>query len=159
MTANANGRFWPWFVAVLLVATVAAQGIMFYAATHDPTFAVEPDYYAKGVGFDSTMALERESASLGWRATAAFAATPEGTTVRVRLTDSTGAALRGARVTANLVSNLDAAHPVAVTLVGDGTGTYAATTGALHRGLWDVQVDARRAHDRFAPVVRAEYAP
>jgi hypothetical protein len=84
MTEPRSGRFWPWFVTALLVATAAGQGIMFYAATHDPTFAVEPDYYAKGVGFDTTMALERETAALGWHASAAFAHVPRGTRVRVR---------------------------------------------------------------------------
>jgi len=159
MTTEKKGRFWPWFVAALLAATAATQGIMFYAATHDPTFAIEPDYYAKGVGFDSTMAVERETAALGWHVSAAFADAPRGTMLRVRLTDATGAPVRDAHVNAELVSNLDASHPTAVALAGDGTGAYVATTDRLHRGLWDVRLDARRTGDRFAPVVRAEYTP
>jgi nitrogen fixation protein FixH len=159
MTMRLGGRFWAWFVAALLVATAAAQGIMLYAATHDPTFAVEPDYYARGVAFDSTMALERRNASLGWRATADFAAVAGGTRLRVRLSDPTGTPVRGANVRAVLVSNLDASHPVSVSLAADDSGGYVATTEVLHRGLWDVQLDARRDTDRFTPVVRAEYTP
>ena len=159
MTGQPSGRFWPWFVAILLAATAGAQGLMLYDATHDPTFAVEPDYYEKGVGWDSTMARERETASLGWRASAAIARTAGGSVVRVHLIDSTGAPVRGAHVTGDLVSNLDASHPVAVTLTGDDAGTYVATVGPLHRGLWDIRLDATRAGRRFAPVLRTEYVP
>ena len=49
------GWWWPWFVVALLVATAGGQGIMLYAATHDPTFAIEPDYYQKAVAFDTTI--------------------------------------------------------------------------------------------------------
>ena len=65
-----SGRFWPWFVAALLAATAVGQGIMLYAATHDPTFAVVPDYYERAVAWDSTLAIEEASDALGWHATA-----------------------------------------------------------------------------------------
>ena len=64
------GWWWPWFVVALLVATAGGQGIMLYAATHDPTFAIEPDYYQKAVAFDTTIQQERGNLALGWTATA-----------------------------------------------------------------------------------------
>ena len=72
------GWWWPWFVVALLVATAGGQGIMLYAATHDPTFAIEPDYYQKAVAFDTTIQQERGNLALGWTATARAAATQYG---------------------------------------------------------------------------------
>ena len=48
-----KGWYWPWFIGVLLVATAGGQGVMLYAATHDSTFALEPDYYKRAVAFDT----------------------------------------------------------------------------------------------------------
>jgi nitrogen fixation protein FixH len=156
---NKSGRLWPWFVASLLVATAAAQGIMLYAATHDPTFAVVPDYYNKAVAWDSTLAVEEASAALGWRAALDLEAAGPATAVRVVVTDSAGVPVAGAAVHAELVSNLDAAHPVALALADEGDGRYATTTSALRPGIWDVRLDVRARGSRFTPVVRTEYRP
>lgn len=153
------GRLWPWFVASLLVATAAAQGIMLYAATHDPTFAVVPDYYDKAVAWDSTHAIQEASAALGWRAVVDFDDAGALTAVRVAVSDSSGTPVGDAVVRAELVSNLDASHPVALQLANDGGGRYAITTPALRRGLWDAHLDVRARGSHFTPVVRIEYRP
>lgn len=159
MTTTRSGRLWPWFIGALLAATVVAQAIMLYAATHDATFAVVPDYYARGLAFDSTIAQERRNLMLGWRASAAFAPAAAGTTVSVRLADQAGAPVAGATVRAELISNLDASHPLEIALTADGEGSYVATTQFLRRGLWDVRLDALKGGERFTPVMRVEYAP
>jgi len=154
-----SGRLWPWFVASLLVATAAAQGIMLYAATHDPTFAVVPDYYDRAVAWDSTRAVEEASMALGWRPTLTLDAAGPSTALRVAIADSTGAPVTGAAVRAELVSNLDAAHPLTLALDDDGGGRYAIKAPALRRGIWDVRLDVRARGRRFTTVIRTEYRP
>ncbi len=161
--AASNGRFWPWFVVALLVATAAGQAIMLYAATSDPTFAVEPDYYRKAVAWDSAMARERASAATGWSATAEFDALPDGrATLRVRLVDSTGSAVPHADVLAIraiLIHNLDGARHTAVALEHDPRAGYTAVIDRARRGLWEIRLDVRGRSGRFTPVLRAEHSP
>lgn len=158
--ADRKGLFWPWFVGALLVATVGGQGIMYYAATHDPTFAIEPDYYAKAVAWDSTMARERASAALGWRAWVTIARGPAGRPrLSVRVADSTGVPVTGANVRAVLISNLDAAHPLAVDLPDSARGQYEADLDRPHVGLWEVRLDVRTAGADFSPTLHTEFKP
>jgi len=94
-----KGWYWPWIVAALLVATAAGQGILFYAATHDASMAIEPDYYRKAVAWDAQRARDSVSAALGWTATGELRAPDStGAEVAVRLADADGAPLGGARV-------------------------------------------------------------
>jgi nitrogen fixation protein FixH len=157
MTQQPTGRFWPWFIGALLLATAAAQGVMLYAATHDPTFSVEPDYYAKAIAWDSTMASERESSRLGWHAEADIASTVGGDgKVSVTLADSAGAPVAGATVAVVLVSNLDAEHPRHVSLAAAGAGRYEGAVSGLRRGIVDVRVAATAGPSRFQAVIRKD---
>lgn len=151
-----TGRFWPWFAVTLLAATAAAQGIMLYAATHDTAFAIEPDYYAKAVAWDSTMARERRSLDLGWRSEARFARDASGgAVVGVRLTDSLGTAIRGAHVRVIAIHNLDAAHPRRLTLT-ESAGAYVAPLAAARPGIWEIRLEASAPGARFTSSLRAE---
>src|SRR5664279_5249071 len=101
-----KGWYWPWLIAALLVATVAGQGVMLYAAASDPTFAVEPDYYKKAVDFDDVIAQEAANQRLGWGASAVIGArAAAGAEFTLRLADAKGAAMPGARVTVVAINN------------------------------------------------------
>ena len=52
-------RLWPWAIGAVLLITVAANLALFHVAGSDPSFVIEPDYYAKAVAWDSTMAQTR----------------------------------------------------------------------------------------------------
>lgn len=157
---DGRGMFWPWFVALLLAATAVAQGIMLYAATHDPTFSIEPDYYRKAVAWDSVMARERASAALGWRAVATMVPDGRGAaTLRLSIADLAGAPVTGASATAVLVNNLDGDAHVTVSLTESSAGSYSAPVGKRRSGLWEVRLDARRGDGRFVPTLHLEYQP
>ena len=157
-TERRRGMFWPWFVAFLLAATAAAQGIMLYAATHDPTFSIEPDYYRKAVAWDSTMARERSSAALGWRSVVAMVpAGGDTATLQVTIVDRAGVPVMGANAAAVLVNNLDGDAHVTVSLAESAAGSYSAALRKPRRGLWEVRLDVRRGGDRFMSTIRVEY--
>ena len=51
-----RGWGWPVFLVGLLVAGVGVNLVLLVAATGDPSFAVERDYYRKGMEWDRTLA-------------------------------------------------------------------------------------------------------
>jgi nitrogen fixation protein FixH len=153
------GWWWPWFVVALLVATAGGQGIMLYAATHDPTFAIEPDYYQKAVAFDTTIQQERGNLALGWTATARAAATPAAIVLQVTLTDRDGAPVAGAHVAGVAIHNLDGSTHHEATFTELGHGAYEARVASTRHGLWELRLDAKRAQDRFTPTLRVDVTP
>jgi len=152
------GWWWPWFIGALLVATAGGQGIMLYAATHDPTFAIEPDYYAKAVAFDTTILRDRENIQLGWRAAGTMTTSGSAAALRVTLTDSAGTPISGARVRAVAIHNLDGSHPLSVALAESGAA-YSGLIPGAHRGLWEIRVDAVLGTSHFTPSIRVDYSP
>jgi nitrogen fixation protein FixH len=152
------GWWWPWFIAALLVATAGGQAIMLYAATHDPTFAIEPDYYAKAVAYDTTIMRGRENIRLGWRASGAMTASDGGASVRIAVIDSAGLPVTGARISAVAIHNLDGSHPIPVPLTEAGGG-YVGRIDHAHRGLWEIRLDAVRGADHFTPSLRVDFTP
>ncbi len=64
-----KGVGWPIGVATILVLVVAANVWVAIIANRDPSFAIEPDYYAKAVAWDSSMAQARHNATLNWSLT------------------------------------------------------------------------------------------
>lgn len=153
-----SGRLWPWFIALLLVATAGGQFVMVYAATHDPTFAVEPDYYKKAVAWDTTMVRERENLRLGWQAAGSMARTDAGAEVRIALTDSTGSPVAGAEVRVMAIHNLDGSHPVAIVLRESGPA-YRGVLPDARRGLWELRLDVVRGTIHFTPSLRVDFPP
>lgn len=154
---KSKGWYWPWLIAALLIATVAGQGVMLWAASHDDTMAIEPDYYRKAVAWDSTAALDSASRALRWQATVGIALAGKGDSeLSVVLTDSTGMPVDSARVHAVMIHNLDGARHIEATLVSAGAGRYVATLPLDHTGMWEVRLVAERGRDRFAISARAE---
>ncbi len=159
MTTNESrsGRLWPWFVALLLVGTASAQGVLLYAATHDRAFAIEPDYYTKAVAWDSAMSRARENVTLAWTARAVFARTATGdAALRISLRDSLGAPVRGAGVRVVALHNLEAATPTSAALTESADGVYLGMLPSARTGLWELRLDVHAAGHRFTPVLRAE---
>jgi nitrogen fixation protein FixH len=153
-----KGWIWPLMIVAALSFTVGANVVMLSAASGDANGSVvEPEYYRKAVEWDRTMARRAESERLGWRAAVAMGERADtARTVRVVLTDSAGAAVRGADVTVTMIHNLDAATPVRGALAAAEDGAYAGALPALRRGLWEVRVDARRGTERFQVTLRAD---
>lgn len=159
-----RGAYWPWLLAAALLFTVGANVVMLFAANSDRNGSVvEPDYYAKAVAWDATMAQRRASDLLGWTATATVvrsradagtAAVSGGVVVHLR--DRDGAALSGARVTAVAIHNADAGHPLELTLHERAPGLYGAGARIAHPGRWEVRVQAVRAAARFGATLIVE---
>ncbi len=153
-----RGWYWPWLVTGALAFTVAVNVVMIVAASSDANGSVvEPDYYRKAVAWDETMARAAESARLGWRTLAALQRAPgDSARLVVRVTGRDALPVRGARFTAELIHNADAARPVRAVLEESAAGRYEATVPVRRAGLWEVRLEARRDTERFVTSLRTE---
>jgi nitrogen fixation protein FixH len=151
---------WPAAVIAALAVTVAANGVMLWAASGRGAAAVEPDYYRKAVAWDSTLALRRSSEELGWRLDAALRpAEAGGTELSLRLTGRDGRPIAGAETRVTAIHNLDPNHPIVGRLFTDPDGTGRAALDLRHPGRWELRFDAVRGAERFVTVLRREAEP
>jgi nitrogen fixation protein FixH len=143
-----SGIGWPIGVAVILGSTVVANIAVMRIANDDPSFAVEPNYYAKAVAFDSTMAQERRNLDLGWSVETSIdpLVTGQPTRVSVRLTARDTTPLAGAHVAVVARFNARANDTLVTVLQEEAAGVYAATLPIATPGQWEVRVDAARAN-------------
>jgi nitrogen fixation protein FixH len=151
------GTLWPIGIAGVLLATVAANIALFYVAGSDPSFVIEPNYYAKGIAWDSTMAQSAMNQKLGWHLAPSLAeyTVRDGAVLSVRLTDSTGATIDDATVKVAALYNARAATVVESTLQFD-SAAYVARLPVSHRGQWELRFDVTRAGQRFTTTERVE---
>jgi nitrogen fixation protein FixH len=154
---KSKGWYWPWLIAALLVATVAGQGVMLYAAASDDTMSIEPDYYKKAVAWDSTASLDSISALLHWKADVTIGgAGASGGELVVILTDAAGDGVTDAHVKVIAIHNLDGTRHIEAMLDERADGRYAAHMPLDHAGLWEVRVQAERGADHYRTTSRAE---
>jgi nitrogen fixation protein FixH len=146
-----GGRWWPAALILVLAVTVVANVALYWKANHDPSFAVEPNYYQRAVEWDSTVARRARSAALGW--TMAVRLTPPeqgGSTLLVDLHTQDGAALDSADVRAEASHNARGGEVFRLRLAPTGPGRYAARIPSAARGLWRVDLAAVRGAEVFS---------
>lgn len=161
MTAPSSGRAWAWAPVVILVGLIGAQLIVLGNVLHDPSFATEPDYYQKGVDWDTSQARKQQSNSLGWRSElhAESAGVPGLTLLRVQLSDGVGRPLAGARLRALAFHNARASRGFELRFEERAPGSYEAELRGARRGLWELRSSATRGTDRYERVFRVDLAP
>lgn len=115
-------------------------------ASNDPSFAVEPDYYAKAVAFDSTMAQQRRNLALGWGIETRLDPIERGkpTRLTVLLKAPDAGPLVGARVSVMARFNARANDTITANMQEIEPGEYVASLPILTPGEWEVRVDATR---------------
>jgi nitrogen fixation protein FixH len=157
----ASGRAWPLGIAAVLVGTMGINFWVLKIAGSDPSFAVERDYYRKGIGFDQQVERDRASRALGWTIAPVVASrgAEGGATLAVRLADRAGAPIGDARVVVQAFAVARSADVRIDTLVATGEGRYAARAPRAPAGLWELRFDVARGDERFASVARVEVPP
>lgn len=151
---------WPVAVALVLVLSAGSNIWVMFVAKSDPAFAVEPDYYAKAVGWDAHMAQERENGALGWRATAALTLARPGRPglITIHLVDAAGRAVTGATLSIEAMHNARAAQRYEAALQPGRDGDYASALDAHRPGAWEVRLTATRGAEHFTQNLRIDAA-
>ncbi len=150
--------WWPIGVATILALTVGANIWVAVIANDDPSFAIEPDYYRKAVGWDSTMSQMRENARLHWHVEpvlGAFTANG-GAKLLLRLSDGNGAPIPNATVRVAALYNARAGSILEGTMAPDTPTTYALQLPVAHGGQWELRFDITRGAERFTSSTRLE---
>jgi len=156
-----KGIAWPIGVIVVLAATVTTNMLLMYVAGHDASFAIEPNYYAKAVTWDSTLAAETRSRALGWTLTPMMRI-EDGThssRLTLRLTDRSGAPIHGATLHVAALFVGDANDVSNATCTETAPGIYETTLPVRHLGLWELRVSATLGAAHFSHVARLEVRP
>jgi hypothetical protein len=148
-------HLWPLALTLVLAITVAAN----IWVMRNPSFAIEPDYYARAVRWDSTMAQERRNGALAWHVAPVLADfTREGATLDVSITDASGHPVRGARVRVFALYVGRAGEVVDTALVERGN-RYAVVLPVRHAGAWELRFEVERDGDRFTATHRVDAHP
>lgn len=148
-----KSALWPIAVGGVLLVTVAANVVMLVLAGDPHASAVEPDYYAKAIAFDSTRAEETRSDALGWTAAASI---DRGEGVRIHLNDRKGKPVDGATVRVTAIHNLAPDQRPEATLEGVGGGLYRGAMPLERAGAWELRIRAVRGSERFDADLREE---
>lgn len=153
-----RGTGWPLAVVAILGATIGANLWLIRVAGNDPSFAVEENYYQRGVHWDDELAQRSRNAALGWRvaATVVPLGTGNGSSLRVALRDSLVQPLAGASVSVKAMHVARANDAVRVTLSPSGPGDYEARVPLERAGLWEIRIDVQRGPDRFTATERVD---
>ena len=154
-----GSRAWLWPVGLALALTLSAGGniVFMILANRDPSFAVEPDYYQKGLDWDRTMAQEAANRVLGWTARLEDSApAPGGRRLVLRVLDREGRPVEGAEVTLEALHGARAAEIVRGRLTGSGQGRYGADLPLVRAGVWELRVRAARGAAVFTQRIDAE---
>jgi nitrogen fixation protein FixH len=151
-------RVWPAIIVTALLGNVTLGIVLMRVAAADPHFAVEPDYYRRAVGWDTTQAQARQARALGWQVAPALGPVGGGeVALTLVLTDAAGAALDGASVSVEARAVAHANEPLVANLLPTGEpGTYAADLAVAREGLWEVRVVAIRGEDQLTTQLRLD---
>jgi len=151
-----EARRWPIIIVAVLVAQMGFGVWMVRLAGSDPHHAVEPDYYARAVNWDSTMAQSRRDRALGWdAATTLTRSRGRSASLQIALVDSLGAALQVDTVQVEALAVAHAGTIDRLTLTRSGLA-YGATIADAGAGLWEVRVRAVHGADVFTAMLRTE---
>ena len=153
-----RGNVWPLAVTAVLSLTVAANIWLIRIANSDPSFAVEENYYQRGVRWDEELAQRARNRALGWKLAAHLSPieTGRGADLRIALTDSVVRPIAGASVVVTAMHVARAGHPVEITMVASGPGEYEARVPIERAGLWELRIDVHRGVDRFTATERLD---
>ena len=148
---------WPIAIAMVLVITVAANLWVMRLASADPSFAIEPDYYAKAVRWDSTLAQEARNRALGWRIVPALGAFDErdGARLDVRVVDAAGADIRDAVVRVSAFAVARSGRRVDLDLPATSLG-YGARIPLGYGGEWELRFDVHRGEQHLTATRRVD---
>lgn len=154
-------RFWVGLILALLGGQMVLIGTMAYVATSDGSFAIEPDYYQKGLHWDQTAAQIRKNTELGWsvRLQVGDQVSVRGEReLRCRLSDKAGRALDGATLDLVAFPHARGNQRCSATLLPVGDGEYEAALRFSRPGKWEFRVSVQRGPETFTQTLLRDVA-
>lgn len=150
--ARWNRLVWPGMIFVIIGLHIAIMLVMVYVATSDRSFAIEPDYYQKGLHWDEIAKQRQVNAQLGWKVAIEVAPAADVYGQRVvtcKLTDRDGAPVEQAAVDVVAFAHARASERVLAALTTKGGGIYEGKVRLTRKGLWEFRLFVQRGGDTF----------
>ncbi len=166
-TSNSDTRrskrhlFWPVLITSLICIHIVSVVTMVVVATRDRSFAVEPDFYVKGLNYDQTIQQRRDNALLGWSIKFGVSEPLTGTDLRnvtCRLFDRDGKPLEGAKIDLAAFAHLRGSNIESCVLLPHDAGQYVGTIVFADPGIWEFRLVATRGKETFTHIVKQEIA-
>lgn len=145
---NAATR-WKLVPFAILVPTVIFAVWRIQIALDDPHFAVQEDYYEKGVHFDEELARRAASDALHWSGDLLPGTRAEGGGVQLTLNDEAGVPIEGAVGTLRAFHNAYPAQAQEVSWRESAPGVYDAELVYDRSGIWRWQLVLTRGEQRW----------
>ncbi|MGA7306000.1 MAG: FixH family protein [Rhodothermales bacterium] len=148
---------WPAAIVGLLLLGGVTTFAVLIASRSDGGAQVVDNYYRKSVAWDSVAAERRASEALGWVARIEIQPPDQATGVAV-ITDKNGEPLTGLQGAVTVSRPQSSVTYGTHSLVeGDSSsGRYSFSFPYRDHGLWDLEIVARRAAERFIDKIRIE---
>jgi nitrogen fixation protein FixH len=143
--------FWPTvIIAALVIHVVVSLGTV-WLATSNPSYAVEEDYYQKGLQWDAKRAQDRRNAELGWAVGIQVqpAAIGNPALLELTLTAADATAVEAARVAVETFHNARANEILRAVMEEVAGGRYTARLPMRRSGVWEFRITAVRGDDTF----------
>lgn len=144
--------FWVGLVLSLLGGQIAFVCVMVYMATTNGSFAIEPNYYQKGLHWDATAAQLRENDRLSW-SVGIDVGDDVGTLgeriVTCTLRNKDELPLEGAIIDLVAFPHVRGQDRTLATLVAEDGGRYQTTLRFSRKGLWEFRGVVKRGPDTF----------
>lgn len=153
------GRVWAYVPLGLLSCMFFGLSTLAYIAIDDPSFSLEPDYYAKAVHWDRSQAQLRENQALGFALAIHQAplVSPGGRTqIELALTDRAGLAIAGARLEVTAFPNAFATHVERLMLLEVAPGIYRGELKHGVPGLWELRCNVDVGSSHYARALRTD---
>lgn len=140
---------WTWtFIIVGLLGSQLSIGVAaVILANQDSSQQIIPDYYKRSMAWDTSVATQQASDTLGWKATINVAEDADVTgarTITLVLTDRTGAPVTGATGSLQIYHHRKIADVIQAEWSELSSGIYRATARLDQKGLWQFTVAMHR---------------
>jgi nitrogen fixation protein FixH len=149
---------WPILLASLIGIHIVSVVVMVTVATYDRSFAIEPDWYQKGLHYEQTAQQQRENSRLGWSVKLDVGQPLSGTnqrTVSCRVFDGAGKPVEDAKIDLVAFAHLRASKRTSSVLLRQG-GVYTAPLAFEDPGMWEFRLVITRGRETFTQIVQRE---
>ena len=145
-----KSSFIPWLFVGGLGIVVAVNGFMVWTALATAPGLVTDKPYDHGAAYNAVLAQGEAQDRLGWKIeTRLDPASPMAGTLRLRVSDASGAGLSGLGLAAELVRPVEKLAPVKLSFTETDRGEYTAPIAVPRPGQWTLFAILRRGGDEF----------
>jgi nitrogen fixation protein FixH len=150
--------FWPILLTSLISIHIISVVVMVMVATHDHSFAIEPDWYQKGLHYNQTAQQQQANSRLGWSLRLDVGQPMTGTNrrrVTCTVLDREGKPVENATVDLVAFAHLRGSNLLRSVLLPRDS-KYEALIPMEDPGMWEFRFVVTRGRDTFTQIVKRE---